>query len=166
MRLTACPCTGSRRSVPPQGEPARPSTPGGQAGKTREDLTSVPGVRGDRKERGRDGGGDQAVRQQIAFYASTPAYRPVLEQHGWGDLQPQLNTLSKQGEWVKMGELISDEVLDAFAVVAPINQVATQVKARFGDCVDRFSFYAPYKMSPEEWSQRARRVPLLADRYL
>src|ERR1700722_14736651 len=65
----------------------------------------------------------QAVRQQIAFYGSTPAYRPVLELHGWGDLQTELNTLSKRGEWVKMGEIIDDEVLDAFAVVCPIDQV-------------------------------------------
>ena len=65
---------------------------------------------------------DKAVRQQIAFYGSTPAYRPVLELHGWGDLQPELNTLSKRGEWVKMGELIADEVLDAFAVVCPAGQ--------------------------------------------
>jgi probable F420-dependent oxidoreductase len=124
-----------------------------KAGKTRADLTvSYPGfvVTGVNAEDSE--AADKAVRQQIAFYGSTPAYRPVLELHGWGDLQPELNTLSKRGEWVKMGELISDEVLHAFAVVAPIDQVATQVKARFGDCVDRFSFYAPYKMSPEEWS--------------
>ena len=46
---------------------------------------------------------DAAVRQQIAFYGSTPAYRPVLDLHGWGDLQDELNVLSKQGEWVEMG---------------------------------------------------------------
>jgi hypothetical protein len=94
---------------------------------------------------------DKAVRQQIAFYGSTPAYRPVLELHGWGSLQTELNTLSKQGEWVKMGELIDDDVLDAFAVVAPIDQVAARVKERFGTIVDRFSFYAPYKMPPDDW---------------
>jgi probable F420-dependent oxidoreductase len=91
------------------------------------------------------------TRRQIAFYGSTPAYRPVLELHGWGDLQTELNTLSKRGEWVQMGQLIDDEMLEAFAVVCPIDQVATQVKARFGGLVDRFSFYAPYKMSPEDW---------------
>ena len=89
------------------------------------------------------------VRQQIAFYGSTPAYRPVLELSGWGDLQPELNTLSKRGEWVKMGEMIDDEVLNAFAVVAPPDQVAAEVKRRFGDIVDRFSFYSPYKMDPD-----------------
>ena len=59
------------------------------------------------------------TRQQIAFYGSTPAYRPVLELHGWGGLQDELNALSKQGEWVEMGELIDDEILNTFAVVGP-----------------------------------------------
>ena len=58
------------------------------------------------------------TRQQIAFYGSTPAYRGVLELHGWGDLHTELNTLSKQGKWVEMGELVDDEVLGTFAVVA------------------------------------------------
>jgi probable F420-dependent oxidoreductase len=93
-----------------------------------------------------------AVRGQIAFYGSTPAYRGVLELHGWGDLQPELNSLSKQGEWVKMGELITDDILSAFAVVAPPDQVADGIKARFGDTVDRVSFYAPYAADPQQWA--------------
>ncbi len=58
-----------------------------------------------------------ATRKQIAFYGSTPAYRRVLELHGWGDLHTELNRLSKQGEWDTMGSLIDDEMLCAFAVV-------------------------------------------------
>ena len=50
-----------------------------------------------------------------------------------------------------MGELIDDEVLDAFAVVAPLDEVAGRVGERFGDLVDRFSFYAPYRVDPEQW---------------
>jgi len=57
------------------------------------------------------------TRQQIAFYGSTPAYRGVLDIHGWGGLQDELNTLSKQGKWVEMGILIDDEILNTFAVV-------------------------------------------------
>jgi hypothetical protein len=68
----------------------------------------------------------------------------VLELHGWGALQSELNSLSKRGEWVKMGSLIDDEVLAAFAVVAEPEQVAGQVLSRFGDLVDRVSFYMPY----------------------
>jgi probable F420-dependent oxidoreductase len=56
----------------------------------------------------------QAVRTQIAFYGSTPAYRPVLEHHGWGELQPRLNAMSKNGEWTNMAELIDDDILNTF----------------------------------------------------
>jgi probable F420-dependent oxidoreductase len=93
----------------------------------------------------------QGVRQQIAFYGSTPAYRGVLELHGWGDLQTELNALSKQGEWVTMGELIDDEMLSTFAVVAEPEHLAAGLNARYGDVVDRLSFYAPYKSDPERW---------------
>jgi probable F420-dependent oxidoreductase len=123
-----------------------------RAGKTRADLTvSYPGFVVTGANEAEMAAADTAVRQQIAFYGSTPAYRPVLELHGWGDLQPALNTLSKRGEWVEMGKLIDDEVLDAFAVVGPMDEVAGRIKARFAHVVDRFSFYAPYKVSPEDW---------------
>lgn len=88
---------------------------------------------------------DVAVRGQIAFYGSTPAYRGVLEHHGWGDLQPELNALSKGGRWKEMGGLIDDEILAAFAVVAEPDQVGPALLGRFGDVVDRISFYAPYQ---------------------
>jgi len=93
------------------------------------------------------------TRQQIAFYGSTPAYRPVLELHGWGDLQTELNGLSKQGEWVKMGELIDDDVLHAFAVVAGPDDVPKALAGRFSDSVDRISFYTPYSSDPDRWKQ-------------
>jgi probable F420-dependent oxidoreductase len=93
----------------------------------------------------------RGVRAQLAFYGSTPAYRPVLEMHGWGDLQSQLNTLSKQGEWLKMAELIDDEVLNTFAVVCEPADVPAQVMARVGDVADRVSFYVPYHSDPEQW---------------
>ncbi len=125
-----------------------------KAGKSRADLTvSYPGFLVTGATEAAVAAASQAVRQQIAFYGSTPAYRPVLELHGWGDLQTELNTLSRRGEWVKMGQLIDDEVLRAFAVVCPIDEVADQVKARVGDIVDRFTFYAPYKMDPDEWRE-------------
>jgi len=93
------------------------------------------------------------VRGQIAFYGSTPAYRPVLELHGWGDLQTELNNLSKLGEWAKMATLIDDDVLDAFAVIAEPGDVAAEVRKRYGDLIDRFSFYAPYHLAPERWAE-------------
>jgi probable F420-dependent oxidoreductase len=91
----------------------------------------------------------QRVRGQIAFYGSTPAYRGVLELHGWGGLQTELNALSRVGDWEKMGELIDDQVLDAFSVVATVPDVADQVQRRFGDVIDRFSIYAPYPLDED-----------------
>ncbi len=95
----------------------------------------------------------QGVKQQIAFYGSTPAYRGVLELHGWGDLQTELNALSKQGEGVKMGELIDDDILRTFAVVAEPEGVGAELKRRYGGIVDRCSFYAPYRSDPERWTK-------------
>ena len=82
-----------------------------------------------------------AVRKQIAFYGSTPAYRGVLDLSGWGDLQPRLNELSRVGEWDAMADLIDDDVVDAFSVVAPLDQVANRVTQRFGGVIDRFGLY-------------------------
>jgi probable F420-dependent oxidoreductase len=80
------------------------------------------------------------VRQQIAFYGSTPAYRPVLEMHGWGDLQEQLNTMSKRGEWVEMGKLINDDILAEFAIVGRPEDVPKEVENRYGGLADRISY--------------------------
>ena len=90
------------------------------------------------------------IRRQLAFYGSTPVYRGVLELHGWHDLQPRLNDLSRSGQWDQMAELISDDVLDAFSVVAEAEDVATRIRARIGDVVDRFSIYETENMNSEE----------------
>jgi probable F420-dependent oxidoreductase len=95
----------------------------------------------------------QGTKQQIAFYGSTPAYRGVLELHGWGGLQDDLNKMSKEGKWKEMGELITDEILDTFAVVAEPEKVAAGINARYGDVVQRLSFYAPYASDPDRWKQ-------------
>jgi len=94
----------------------------------------------------------QAVKTQLAFYASTPAYRPVLELHGWGDLQTDLNTLSKRGSWDAMADLIDDDMLNTFAVVGDLDDLAGEILRRFEGVVDRFNFYAPYAMEPEQWA--------------
>jgi probable F420-dependent oxidoreductase len=91
------------------------------------------------------------TRQQIAFYGSTPAYRPVLDLHGWGGLQDELNTLSKQGKWVEMGNVIDDEILNTFAVVGDPEGIAPELHHRYGDVIHRVSFYTPYKTDPERW---------------
>jgi probable F420-dependent oxidoreductase len=95
----------------------------------------------------------KGVKGQIAFYGSTPAYRPVLELHGWGDLQEELNRLSKEGRWAEMGTLIDDDMLATFAVVAPLDEVAGALKERWGDALDRLSFYAPYDTDRAQWDE-------------
>jgi probable F420-dependent oxidoreductase len=95
----------------------------------------------------------KGVRGQIAFYGSTPAYRPVLELHGWGELQTELNGLSKQGRWAEMGDLIDDEMLDAFAVVGSPEEAARALRDRWSGTLSRLSFYAPYKIESTELSR-------------
>ncbi len=106
---------------------------------------------------------EAAVRAQIAFYASTPAYRGVLELHGWGGLQPELAQLARRGEWAAMGDLIPDDVLDAVAIVAAPKDVAAALRARLGDVVDRFSIYAPSGMADGTRRTIAQGLGLLVD---
>jgi probable F420-dependent oxidoreductase len=83
-----------------------------------------------------------AVRQQLAFYGSTPAYRPVLDLHGWGDLGDELNRLSRTraaDRWTAMGELVDDDVLQTFAVVAEPPAVAARLAERGAGVVTRYS---------------------------
>jgi probable F420-dependent oxidoreductase len=93
-----------------------------------------------------------AVCKQIAFYGSTPAYRPVLELHGWGGLQSELNALSKQGKWDEMGERIDDRILEAFAIVGTPDEIVPRLASRYGDVVDRvtLTFGTGGKQSPRE----------------
>ena len=77
------------------------------------------------------------MRQQIAFYGSTPAYKPVLDAIDAGELQPELNAMSKQGRWEAMGELIGDDVLNKFAVQGDAAEIANQIKTRYGHIADR-----------------------------
>jgi probable F420-dependent oxidoreductase len=100
----------------------------------------------------------RAVRERIAFYASTPAYRPVLDLHGWGDLQPDLNLLSKQGEWTKMGDLIGDEVVDAFAVDAGIDELPERITERIRGIADRTSFEPAVGLGPDRLAAMVARI--------
>lgn len=92
-----------------------------------------------------------ATRQQIAFYGSTPAYRGVLDLHGWGALHDELHALSRRGRWDEMGGLVDDDVLRAFAVVAPLEGVAPELGRRYGDVVSRISFSAPADPADDRW---------------
>jgi probable F420-dependent oxidoreductase len=89
-----------------------------------------------------------ATKKQIAFYASTPAYRGVLERHGWGDVQPALTRLSKQGEWDAMGELIDDDMMNTFSVVGRPEEIGPMLRAKLGGIVQRVSCYLTYDVDP------------------
>lgn len=90
-----------------------------------------------------------ASRKQIAFYASTPAYRKVLELHGWGELQTDLHRLSLDGQWDAMAPLIDDEILSTFAVVAPVDQLAAALRERCDGIIDRVMVGLPSSASEE-----------------
>ena len=89
------------------------------------------------------------AKSQISFYGSTPAYRGVLESVGQGDLQTELNTMTKQGQWADMPGQISDDLLDKIALVGPLEEIPEKLKKRYGDGVDRVSLVT-YGVSPEE----------------
>jgi probable F420-dependent oxidoreductase len=95
--------------------------------------------------------GIEFVRSQIGFYGSTPAYRAVLELHGWGPLQEELNALTKQGAWDRLGSVISDEMVDAFAVVGTPEEAAAEVKRRYGDVATRITVAVPEGAEPSRW---------------
>ena len=88
------------------------------------------------------------ARSQIAFYASTPSYRPVMALHGWGEVADQLRALARGGEWGEMGGRITDEMLRTFAVVAPEDELAATLRRRYAGLADRLSLYLPF--SPGE----------------
>lgn len=103
----------------------------------------------------------KGTRDQIAFYASTPAYRSVLELHGWGALGEELTALSKsarEDRWTVMGSLIDDDVLNAFAVVAEPDRLAAEIRRRFDGVVERVSFYTAYQIDGSAWEPVVRQL--------
>ncbi|KHO27618.1 TIGR03617 family F420-dependent LLM class oxidoreductase [Mycolicibacterium setense] len=101
-----------------------------------------------------------AARRLLAFYGSTPAYRPVLDVHGWGDLQPELNALSKQGRWQEMGSLIDDDVLHTIAACGSPADIAAHIRDRVAGVSDRICLYQP---GPIEVDSLAQIVDALRD---
>jgi len=89
------------------------------------------------------------VRQQLSFYASTRAYHPVLELHGWQDIGQQLFRLSMEGNWPEMSKAISDEMLEEFAVIGTYDQLVQKIKERYAGVVTTLDFGFGAR-SPEE----------------
>jgi probable F420-dependent oxidoreductase len=83
------------------------------------------------------------VRRLLAFYGSTPAYRPVLEVEGWADLQPELNALSRRGAVDEMAALVTDDMVDVLAVRGTPAACAAELRRRFGDVAERVCVYFP-----------------------
>ncbi|WP_280510216.1 TIGR03617 family F420-dependent LLM class oxidoreductase [Nocardia farcinica] len=115
------------------------------AGRERADLTVVPEVIvAVARPAAEQAAADAATRRLLAFYGSTPAYRPVLDLHGWGELQPELNALSKQGRWQEMAHLVDDDMLATIAARGTPAEVAADIRARVSGLSDRVCFYQPY----------------------
>jgi probable F420-dependent oxidoreductase len=111
-----------------------------RSGRTRADVdVTCPGFIAVADAEERIAKARAAMRRHLSYYASTPAYRPVLELHGWGDLQTELYACSKQGRWDAMAELVDDDVLDTCTIIATPDTVAAEVRARYGGLVDRIT---------------------------
>jgi probable F420-dependent oxidoreductase len=92
----------------------------------------------------------EAVRQQIAFYASTRTYEPVLAAHGWEAIGPELHAKSLDGDWKGMTGLITDEMLDEVAVSGTYETIGRKLRARYAGLLDRVSLYQPYEASVDQ----------------
>ena len=144
------------RALPARGHRARPRARPGRrpAGPAPTSQISYPGMVVTGADEAGFAAAARAVKTQLAFYGSTPAYRPVLELHGWGDLQTELNTLSKRGAWDDDGR--SHRRRDAQHLRrgrrARRHRRSWSSSGSAG-VVDRFNFYAPYPMEPERWAE-------------
>jgi probable F420-dependent oxidoreductase len=92
---------------------------------------------------------EAGVRQLVAFYGSTPAYRVTLDAHGWGDLQTELHTLTKAGRWNDLTSVLTDDVVDALVVRAEPGAVAAALDARYAGTVDRVGLSMPYAVTSD-----------------
>jgi probable F420-dependent oxidoreductase len=98
---------------------------------------------------------EAGARQQIAFYASTPAYRVVMDLHGWAEIAEQLSRLAARGKWADMPRLVTDEMMDVFVVRGSWVELPAKIKAKYaGGLLDRVSYYVPFVPGENEagWS--------------
>ncbi len=95
------------------------------------------------------------ARQQIAFYASTPSYRPVMAYHGWEMAAEDLSGLAARGKWGEMPGIITDEMLQAFATTASPSDLPGALKERYAGIADRLTLYKPFLPGdiPDFWDK-------------
>ncbi|NWG35507.1 MAG: TIGR03617 family F420-dependent LLM class oxidoreductase [Chloroflexi bacterium] len=92
------------------------------------------------------------ARAQVAFYASTPSYRPVMDLHGWGGVAETLSTHAAKGEWAEMPMLITDEMLSEFCLVTEESRLTDELKKRYDGLADRLTLYTPFVPGEkDEW---------------
>ncbi|MEW6288034.1 MAG: TIGR03617 family F420-dependent LLM class oxidoreductase [Chloroflexota bacterium] len=92
------------------------------------------------------------ARAQVAFYASTPSYRPVMDLHGWGGIAETLSAHAAKGEWAEMPMLITDEMLGEFCLVTEEDKLADELKQRYNGIADRLTLYTPFVPGEkDEW---------------
>lgn len=96
------------------------------------------------------------VQRQVAFYASTPVYRPIFETHGWGEIAGQLSQLASHKRWSEMPSFITDEMLEAFAVTGRWEELPQKIQQKYsGELLDRVSYYVPFEPNQNETGWRA-----------
>lgn len=98
----------------------------------------------------RDEGRRAEVKRAIAFYASTPSYRGVLAFHGWQDVGTRLSALASRGEWSKMADEVTDEMLTTISVVAPVREAGAQIRERYHGLADRVGVYESFSPADEQ----------------
>jgi probable F420-dependent oxidoreductase len=126
----------------------------GKAGRRRQDFTVQLNARvitGETVES--RAAARRSVRDLLGFYASTPAYRPPMEALGYGDLQPELNRLSKAGRWGELGDHIDDDFIAAFCTSGEPDEIAGKLLEKFGAHADRLAIYAPYQAPDAMWQR-------------
>jgi len=96
----------------------------------------------------------EPVRQQVSFYASTPSYRPVMAHHGWESTAEALSALAARGDWSGMAALVTDEMLDTFAVSAPLDELAAPLRERYEGLLDRVALYRPFGIEDDQGAWR------------
>jgi probable F420-dependent oxidoreductase len=99
---------------------------------------------------------EKSIKDLLGFYATTPAYRPPMEAVGYGDLQPELNKLSKEGKWDELASYIDDDFVEAFTTKGKPEEIADKLKDKYGTYADRLAIYAPYGAPDSMWAKIIR----------
>jgi len=135
----------------------------GRAGRSRTDIEiSVSAFVATGRTRDEVEEAVSSVKRQVAFYASTPSYRIVLEVHGWQEVGERLQQMARYGRWEEMGTLITQEMLEAFAVIGPEEEIPNLMRMRYEGLADRISWYREF--SPEDAPRWRRAVEALKGR--